>query len=139
MAIGLLCTLSLTPALADPGSPVGIWRTFDIESGTPKNLVQITEENGVLSGQIIELLDASENSCSKCKGDLADQPLKGLTILSGLDRQGDQWSGGTILRPTTGAEAKASLKLIDGGSRLEVTGTRGLMSRTQIWERAIND
>ncbi len=123
------------PALADSASPLGKWRTFDPDTGAPKTVVEITEADGALTGTIVELLDGSETTCTACEGDRHDQPLVGMAILWGLTKDGDEWSGGTILRPANGKTANASLELMDGGSKLEVTGSKGFMSRSQTWER----
>lgn len=82
--LGSLCGLILLAAAhaAEPDSPAGKWKTIDDKSGKPKSIVQIAENNGVLTGQIVELLEGtSEKTCSKCEGDLKDQPLVGMKIL----------------------------------------------------------
>lgn len=135
-ALALTALPALTsPALADDAAPTGKWRTFDPDTGAPKTVVEITEANGTLTGTIVELLDDGETTCTACEGDRHDQPLVGMAILWGLTKDGDEWSGGTILRPANGKTANASLELTDGGSKLEVTGSKGFMSRSQTWER----
>jgi uncharacterized protein (DUF2147 family) len=37
--------------------------------------------------------------CVRCDGDEKDRPLIGLTILWGLQKSGDKWSGGKIRDP----------------------------------------
>ncbi|PKP76933.1 MAG: DUF2147 domain-containing protein [Alphaproteobacteria bacterium HGW-Alphaproteobacteria-3] len=134
--LALLLSASLAlPASADTGSPLGKWRTFDPDTGAPKTVVEITETEGTLTGTIVELLDDGETTCSQCDGDRKNQPLLGMPVLWGLTKKGDEWSGGTILRPANGKTANASLELTDGGSKLEVTGSKGIMSRSQTWER----
>ncbi|MEP2830725.1 DUF2147 domain-containing protein [Parvibaculum sp.] len=135
-ALALTALPALTsPALADDAAPTGKWRTFDPDTGAPKTVVEITEADGTLTGTIVELLDDGETTCTACEGDKKDQPLVGMAILWGLTKDGDEWSGGTILRPANGKTANASLELKDGGSKLEVTGSKGFMSRSQTWER----
>lgn len=131
----LLSAALVPPASAGAGSPLGKWRTFDPDTGAPKTVVEITETDGTLTGTIVELLDDGETTCSQCGGDRKDQPLLGMQILWGLTKKGDEWSGGTILRPANGKTANASLELTGGGSKLEVTGSKGIMSRSQTWER----
>jgi uncharacterized protein (DUF2147 family) len=134
--LALLLSASLAlPASADTGSPLGKWRTFDPDTGAPKTVVEISEAGGTLTGTIVELLDGGETTCSQCDGDRKNQPLLGMPVLWGLTKKGDEWSGGTILRPANGKTANASLELTDGGSKLEVTGSKGIMSRSQTWER----
>lgn len=131
----LLSAAFALPAAADTSSPLGKWRTFDPDSGAAKTVVEITETNGTLEGKIVELLDQSETVCTECDGERKNQPLLGMVILWGLTQDGDEWSGGTILRPANGKTANASLELVDNGAKLEVTGKKGPMSRSQTWER----
>ncbi|MEX0840592.1 MAG: DUF2147 domain-containing protein [Parvibaculum sp.] len=131
----LLAAALALPAAADTSSPLGKWRTFDPDTGAPKTVVEIAEANGTLEGTVVELLDDGETVCSKCDGNKKNQPLVGLVILWGLTPDGDEWSGGTILRPANGKTADASIELADGGAKLDVTGRKGFMSKTQTWER----
>lgn len=135
-SLALLAAAALAlPASADTGAPLGKWRTFDPDTGAPKTLVEITETDGTLTGTIVELLDDGETTCSQCDGDRKNQPLVGMVILWDVKPKAGEWSGGTILRPANGKTANASLELTDGGSKLEVTGSKGIMSRSQTWER----
>jgi uncharacterized protein (DUF2147 family) len=137
-AAAVLLTLSAfiaLPASADEASPIGKWRTFDPDTGAPKTVVEITETGGTLTGTVVELLGEGETTCSLCEGDRKDQPLVGMAILWNLTKDGDEWSGGTILRPANGKTANASIELAEGGNKLEVTGSKGFMSRSQTWER----
>ncbi|MBX3447624.1 MAG: DUF2147 domain-containing protein [Parvibaculaceae bacterium] len=131
----VLASAFASAALADASSPVGKWRTFDPDTGVPKTVVEITETGGTLTGTIVELLDDGETTCSKCDGARKNQPLVGMVILWDLTPKGSGWAGGTILRPANGKTANASIELTDGGSKLAVTGSRGIGSRTQTWER----
>ncbi|MBA4210280.1 MAG: DUF2147 domain-containing protein [Parvibaculum sp.] len=134
-AAALLAVIFAIPASADASSPIGKWRTFDPDTGAPKTVVEITEAGGSLTGTIVELLDNGETTCPKCDGARKNQPLVGMVILWDLTPKGSGWSGGTILRPANGKTANASIELADGGSKLDVTGSRGIGSRTQTWER----
>lgn len=136
--LGALCSLLLLGAAhaADPDSPVGQWKTIDDKSGKPKSMVQITENNGVLTGKIVELLEgATEKTCSKCEGDQKDQPLVGMKILWDLKKEGDQWTEGKIFNPADGGVYSSKAKLIDGGKTLEVTGKWMFFSKQQQWQR----
>jgi len=133
----LLSTALVFPAWADTSSPIGKWRTFHPDTGAPNTIVEIAEANGKLEGTIVELLaGATETNCAKCEGERKDQSLVGMVILWDLTPERGGWGGGTILRPATGGTANASVKLADGGQKLDVKGSRGIASRTQTWERA---
>lgn len=132
--------LAATCALAD-GSPVGLWKNIDDATGKPKALVRITENNGELSGKIEKLFRAPDQDqnplCEKCEGDLKGQPIIGLTVLSGLKKDGDEYSGGQILDPANGKIYKSKLTVLDDGRKLNVRGYVGMpmLGRTQTWVR----
>ncbi|EJN00920.1 DUF2147 domain-containing protein [Herbaspirillum sp. YR522] len=127
-------------ALAD-GSPVGLWKNIDDATGKPKALVRITESNGELSGRIEKLFRAPDQDqnplCEKCEGDLKGQPIIGLTILSGLKKDGDEYSGGQILDPANGKLYKSKLTVQEDGRKLNVRGYVGMpmLGRSQTWIR----
>lgn len=135
VAAALLASAFASAASADAASPLGKWRTYDPDTGAPKTVVEIAETGGTLTGTIVELLDESETTCAQCDGDRKNQPLVGMVILWDLKPKGSGWSGGTILRPANGKTANASIELTDGGAKLAVTGSRGIGSRTQTWDR----
>ena len=135
-SLGALSLLLTTVLAADLSSPVGKWRTIDDQSGKPKSIVQITEEQGVLTGKIVELLEgATEKTCSKCEGDLKDQPLVGMKILWGLKKSGEEWTDGKIFNPADGGTYTSKVMLTEGGKTLEVTGKWMLFSKQQQWRR----
>ena len=119
-------------------SPVGLWRTIDQASGQAKALVRIEERNGALVGRIERLLvDPANSTCQACSGELKGKPVVGLTILNGLRREGEVWSGGEVLDPNDGKSYKAQVRLAEAGERLLVRGYVGVpsMGRTQTWSR----
>lgn len=134
-------TLSIAPAFADNTSPAGLWKNIDDETGKPKALIRITDNNGVLSGQIEKLFrDANDDQnpkCDKCEGARKDQPIIGMTILSNLKKDGDEYAGGEILDPNNGKVYKSKLHLTDGGKKLSVRGYIGvpMLGRSQTWVR----
>jgi uncharacterized protein (DUF2147 family) len=122
-------------------SPVGRWRTVDDVTGKAKSVVAIWEENGKLYGRVQKLLDPDPNdpnpTCDDCAGDQKGQPVIGLKILWDLQKDGDGWSGGTILDPANGKTYKCLLSVEDGGTKLKVRGFVGVsvLGRTQYWLR----
>lgn len=140
----LFCTAALLlaafPAFAQQ-SAVGVWKTIDDETGKPKSLVRISEDNGELRGKVERLFrDASEDQnpkCVNCEGALKDQPIVGMTIISGMKKEGDGYAGGQILDPASGKVYKSKMSLSDGGKKLDVRGYVGvpMFGRTQTWVR----
>ncbi|HET6413929.1 MAG TPA: DUF2147 domain-containing protein [Anaeromyxobacter sp.] len=141
-----LFLLSL-PARAEESSepaartPVGRWRTIDDASGKPKSIVAIWEEHGKLYGKVEELLDPKPDDpdpkCTKCPGDLKDQPIRGLRILWDLRKNGGYYSGGNILDPGNGKTYSCILSLAEDGKKLKVRGFIGVpfLGRNQTWLR----
>lgn len=140
---GLMATLLFTgaAALAQNNSPVGLWKTIDDETGKPKALVRITEENGALQGKIEKLFrgpnEDQNPKCTACTDSRKDQPMVGLTIVSGLKKDGNEYTGGEILDPAKGKVYKSKATLRDGGQKLEVRGYIGapMFGRSQVWQR----
>jgi uncharacterized protein (DUF2147 family) len=128
-------------ASAQEASPVGLWKNIDDQTGKPKALIRISESNGELRGKIEKLFrEASEEQspkCDKCEGDKKDQPIVGMTILSGLKKDGGEYTGGQILDPANGKTYKSKMSLTEGGKKLDVRGYVGapLFGRTQTWVR----
>ena len=121
---------------ADPA--VGRWKTIDDETGQAKSIVEITQgANGTLSGRIVELLNPSkpDPACDKCKDDRKGKPITGMEIIRGMKRDGDAYAGGTILKPDEGKVYKSKMELIEGGSKLEVSGCVAFICKSQVWQR----
>ena len=140
-ATALLAFTAPLAYAADLASPVGLWQNIDDETNKPKALIRITDTNGVLQGQIEKLYrDAGEDQnplCVKCEGAKKDQPITGMVILTGLKKDGDEYTGGEILDPAKGKTYKSKMHLTDGGKKLSVRGYIGtpMLGRTQTWVR----
>lgn len=136
----LLLTFFTSVALGQT-TPTGLWRTIDDHSGKEKSLIRIVEINGEFRGTIEKLFrepgeDPNPN-CEKCPGDKKNKPVIGMTILTGLKKDKDQWSGGEILDPQNGKTYKCKVWLENQSRELHVRGFIGmaLLGRTQIWKR----
>jgi uncharacterized protein (DUF2147 family) len=120
--------------------PVGRWKTVDDKTGKVKSIVDISEQNGSLSGTIEQLFDppVPHPTCYLCNGAKKDLPLVGLHVLWGFHEDGDSWTGGQVLDPETGKIYRASLAVEDGGKQLRLHGYIGipLFGRTEHWVRA---
>ncbi len=122
-------------------SPVGLWKTVDDVTGKVKSIVTIWEESGKLYGRVQKLVNPDPQDrnprCNDCTGDQKGKPVIGLRILWDLQRDGDGWSGGTILDPANGKTYRCQLALEEGGMKLKVRGFIGisLLGRTQHWLR----
>lgn len=118
----------------------GTWKTIDDKTGQPKALVQIEERGGKLYGKILQLFNPSRPNptCDKCQGPRKGKPITGMTILSDLKPASNgEWDKGEILDPQSGNTYRCKLRLIEGGSKLDVRGYIGVsaLGRSQIWIR----
>ncbi|MBS7456212.1 DUF2147 domain-containing protein [Coralloluteibacterium stylophorae] len=129
------------PLLAQEATPVGVWKSIDDSTGEPKALIQISEQDGQLQGRIVKLFrkpgEDPDPVCDECTDQRKGQKIVGMTILTGLQREGEEWTGGMILDPKNGKVYKAKAELEEGGDVLKVRGYLGfsLLGRTQEWQR----
>lgn len=142
MAVLLGCLISPLVLAMDMTSPIGKWKTIDDKTGKPKSVIQLYEEEGELKGKVLEILtttpgEETHPKCTKCSGELKDQPVVGMVFLWGLKKHDGEYKDGHILDPKNGTVYNAKLTLIEEGKKLKVRGFIGfsLLGRTQIWLR----
>jgi uncharacterized protein (DUF2147 family) len=140
-ALFLLLTVGAAVMVAQSPSPVGRWKTIDDATGHAKAIVVLSEQDGVLSGSIEQVLETEQPGpnpvCLKCEGALQNHPLVGLRMLWEMRRSGNEWTGGQILDPKSGKVYRCTIALADGGKNLKVRGFIGIamLGRTQLWQR----
>ncbi|MFZ6692033.1 DUF2147 domain-containing protein [Undibacterium sp. SXout20W] len=139
--IAILFSIALAPLAHAEDSPVGLWKNIDDKTGKPKALIRITETGGELQGKIERLFveaDADKNpKCDKCEGVNKDQPIIGMTILFGLKKNGDEYTGGKILDPANGKLYSSKITPVENYKKLNVRGYIGtpFLGRSQVWVR----
>jgi uncharacterized protein (DUF2147 family) len=115
-----------------------LWRSIDDKTGQALSLIRIEEHDGVLSGRVEKILTSdTDRVCVRCTGELRDKPVLGMTVITGMARDGDKWSGGNILDPGNGKTYRGLIRILDNGRKLEVRGYIGvsLFGRSQTWLR----
>ena len=128
-------------ALADTSSPAGVWKSIDDKTKKERSIIRITDVNGEFKGVVEKIFDQPGDDpahlCKECKDERKDKPIVGMTILWGLKKDGDGWSGGEILDPKNGKIYRAKMSLSGDGKSLKVRGFIGisLIGRTQTWLR----
>jgi uncharacterized protein (DUF2147 family) len=119
----------------------GKWKTIDDETGKEKSIVEIYNVNGKAYAKVLQVLEKGKEDkvCDLCKGDKKNKPVKGMVIIDGLSKDGDEWNDAKILDPKTGKEYKCYITL-EENNKLKVRGYIGfaLIGRTQYWTR-LND
>ncbi|MFZ6687934.1 DUF2147 domain-containing protein [Undibacterium sp. SXout11W] len=139
--IAILFSIGLAPFAHAEDSPVGLWKNIDDKTGKPKALIRIIDNSGELQGKIERLFlepDAEKNpKCDKCEGVNKDQPIIGMTILFGLKKDGDEYTGGKILDPGNGKLYSSKITPVENYKKLNVRGYIGtpFLGRSQIWVR----
>ncbi|MES2257924.1 MAG: DUF2147 domain-containing protein [Pseudomonadota bacterium] len=140
-AAAIAASLLAVSAFAQDASPVGLWKNIDDVSGKPKALIRISETGGVLQGKIEKLFrpaDQDQNpKCEQCTDARKNQPVIGMVFMSGLKKDGDDYTGGEILDPDNGKVYRSKMSLSDGGKKLQVRGYIGMpmLGRSQTWVR----
>jgi uncharacterized protein (DUF2147 family) len=145
VAIVVSSIVGLGVALADTPTPVGTWQTIDDTTNKPRSIVVISlDSQGQLVGKISKIYyrpgEGPDDVCSNCTGDLRNQKMLGLTILTNMQanpKDPTYWSGGKILDPETGKVYKCHLTVAPDNKTLKVRGYIGvsLIGRTQTWNR----
>ena len=86
----------------------GTWKTIDDETGKPKSIVKLYEEDGKLFGEIVELMREPQEEqnpiCDECEDDRKDKKVLGMQIVRDLewDEDDNEWDDGTICDPKDG-------------------------------------
>ena len=119
-------------------SVIGKWKTIDDETGQAKSIVEIYENAGKIYGKIIEIFDEKRKNdlCKECSGADKNKPIQGMVILSGLEKDDDEYSGGKIIDPKNGKIYKCTISL-ESKDKLKIRGSIGfsLIGRSQYWVR----
>ncbi len=130
--------IALTVMTAVAQDVTGKWKTVDDETGEEKSIVEIYKQNGKVYGKIVDILNPAKRNvtCDQCPGADKDKPVLGMVIIKGLEKDGDEYNGGTIMDPNNGKVYKCYIEL-NGANKLDVRGYIGfsLLGRTQTWTR----
>jgi uncharacterized protein (DUF2147 family) len=138
--VALALPLLGSPAGAAPPSPLGYWTTISDDGKEKQAVVLIEGQGDQLSGKLVHIFNPAKRNdkCDKCDGAFQGKPIVGLRFMWGLKPDGSEWSGGSVLDPSTGKVYRCFIEPIEGGKRLKVRGYFGLsvLGRTQYWVRA---
>ena len=135
---GLLASVAFAASAQNASSPIGKWKTLDDKTGKAMTITEVYEaKNGTLAAKITENLGLPA-TCSECSGKYKDQSFVGIVTLWNLKANKDgTWGGGNGYKPSEDTNFTAkSVKLVDGGKKLEVKGCKAIFCRTATWVRA---
>jgi uncharacterized protein (DUF2147 family) len=117
----------------------GKWESLDPETRTVDSVIEVYEKDGKAYAKIIEIKDETKRAalCNYCKGKKKNKPVLGMDILTGLEKDDDEWSGGTILDPRNGKIYQCYIKLVNA-NKLKLRGYIGisLFGKTEYMERS---
>lgn len=118
----------------------GTWENRDEQTDTIDSIIEIYEKEGKAYAKIIEIIDPQKRDhlCTECKGTNQNKPILGMDILTGLSKDGTEWSGGEIFDPKTGTSYKCFIILKDE-NKLKIRAYLGLslFGKTVYWQRKI--
>ena len=133
---GLVASFAFAASAQTNTSPVGKWKTLDDKTGKVMTITEVyLAKNGTLAAKIVENLGLPA-TCANCSGDYKGKPTVGLMTLWNLKDKKGVWSDGNGYKPSEDTRFKAkSVKVVDGGNKLEVTGCKAMFCRTATWVR----
>jgi len=136
----LILLLSLSFAYnAHAQTVLGKWKTVNEETGQSTSIIEIFKVGEELHGRVVRILKEEDRDriCTKCEGELKDKPIEGMVVMTGLENNGDEYSGGTVTDPKTGKVYRCKIWLDeDNPKKLNVRGYISFFYRTQTWLRA---
>ena len=136
---GVLATVAFSANAQNAASPVGKWKTLDDKTGKAMTVTEVYQaKNGTLAAKIVENVGNLPANCTTCSGEHKGKPIVGMVTLWNLKANKDgTWGGGNGYKPSEDTSFKAkTVKLADGGNKLEITGCKSIFCRTATWVRA---
>ncbi|MCY6411924.1 DUF2147 domain-containing protein [Acinetobacter sp. VNH17] len=139
----LIPCLFMSHAWAD--DIVGKWKAINDRTGVHEANILIYQNNdGSYDGKIEKIYDLPNGTpqkvekCTQCAGELKDQPLIGLRILSHFTKHPknpNEYVNGLVVDPETGKTYKGTIRMSPNGKKMTLNGYVGisLLGRTQTW------
>ena len=122
----------------------GFWAQSD-DTGNVRAWFLFDEKDEIYTGRIVKIFkqpgEPTFTHCPKCPGDQKNARMLGLTLITGMKRDGLSYTEGSILDPRDGSIYHAEMTLSPDGQKLSVRGyiLVPLLGQTQVWNRLPDD
>lgn len=139
--LALTLTFASVAAHAADQTAAGVWEQVNEKTGQAQSTITIAKSGPAYVGTVTSIYPQpghpADPICNKCEGSMKNRPIKGLQIINGMQQQGNEYTGGTILDPESGSVYNATMQLSDDGRHLTVRGYVGIptFGRSQTWNR----
>ncbi|PTX43273.1 uncharacterized protein (DUF2147 family) [Christiangramia gaetbulicola] len=133
----IIVFLTLLSLPVQAQSVLGKWKNTN-EEGRVNSIIEIYEKGDKIYGKVDKIMREEDRDriCTKCPGELKNEPVQGLEIMQGLEKDGDEYVGGTIVDPKTGKKYRCKIWLEeDNPDVLKVRGYIALFYKTKEWTR----
>ena len=131
--------LFLLTAITQGQTVLGKWTTVDDRNGINKAIIHLYMQDNLLYGKVEKILEkGKENAlCTKCKGDLKDQPVTGMIIIDGFKKNDKgEYKGDRLFDPEQAMTFRGKVWLDPkNDEQLKVRGYLAFLYRTQTWVR----
>lgn len=117
---------------------LGKWENRNAE-GKVNSIIKIYQKGDEIYGKVERIMKEEDRDrlCTKCEGELKNQPIEGMELMKGLRKEGDEYVGGTIVDPKTGKEYRCKVWLDrENPDVLKVRGYLAFFYKTKTWRRA---
>jgi len=110
--------------------PTGLWKT-------PQSILKVFSVNGEWRAEVVKVLNSANPNplCTNCSGKRKNQPLIGMTVVWGLKAGNNEWEGGKVLEPQTGAIYDCTLQLSADGQQAHFYASKTIYGRMMTWTR----
>ena len=135
----LILALLIFTLTTNSQSIFGKWHSTNDDTGEVDSVIEMYKKDGKAYAKIIQINDPERQKavCELCEGNNKNKSILGLEILTGLEKDGDEWSGGEILDPRNGKVYNCYIKLVKS-NKLKIRGfiVVALFGKTKYWKRA---
>ena len=132
----ILCLLLNLPLQAQ--TVLGKWENRN-EEGKVNSIIEVYKKDDKVFGKVNRIMKEEDRDrvCTKCTGDLKNEPIEGMELMQDLKKEGAKYVGGTIVDPKSGKKYRCKIWLDeDDPDILKIRGYLSFFYKTKEWRRA---